>query len=144
MGYIIGTDTFPSTWISMRTIVGGVAAAPPAPPPPEPILAMHNQEWPASPAYLKTIEGSGFIRVSTPAVSGPAFIFGSGSDEDPPVPDTFSAINFAEPYPEQLTGKNVTTVGSAFIILAEAFDGIQEAGSGGQPPISVEWFEAIS
>jgi hypothetical protein len=83
------------------------------------------------------------MRVSTPAVSGPEFIF-IPTESDPPGPDFFSANNFPEPYPEQLTGRGVTTAGSAFIILAESFDGFQEAGSGGEPPISVEWFEAIS
>ena len=143
MGYIIGTDTFPSTWFAMRTIVAGVGAPPPAPPPPAPILGMHNLEWPASPAYLKTIEGNGFIRVSTPAVSGPAF---QAAFRDPPLNDSFYAVNFAEPYPEQLVGRGVTTAGSAFTITADAFDNPagQDAGSGGEGPISVEWFEAIS
>jgi hypothetical protein len=142
MGYVIGTGTFPSTWLAMRTLV--TATVPPPPfPNPFPVFGDHNQEWPVSAAWLKTIEGNGLIRISTPAVSGPAFIF-APSQTDPPGPDFFSANNFAEPYPEQLTGRGVTTAGSAFTILAEAFDGIQEAGSGGQPPISVEWFEAIT
>ena len=126
----------------MRTIVGATIPPPPFPDP-SPVFGDHNQEWPASAAWLKTIEGNGLMRVSTPAVTGPGFIF-TPSFSDPPGPDFFSANNFPEPYPEQLTGRGVTTAGSAFTILAEAFDGFQEAGSGGDPPISVEWFEAIS
>jgi hypothetical protein len=142
MGYVIGSGTFPSTWLSMRTIVTGVGAPPPAPPPALPIIADHNQEWPASPAYLKTIEGNGFIRISTPGVSGPAF---QASFQDPPLNDRFYAVNFADPYPEELVGRGVTTAGSAFIITVDAFDVLgQDAGSGGEGPISVEWFTALT
>jgi hypothetical protein len=141
MGFIIGTDTFPSTWFSMRTIVTGVVEVPPLPP--EPVIGDHNKEYPVSLYYLKTIEGNGFVRVSTPAVSGPAF---QAAFRDPPLNDAFFAVNFAEPYPEQLVGRNVTTAGSAFTITADAFENPagQDAGSGGEPPISVEWFEALT
>ena len=141
MGFIIGTGPFPSTWCSMRTIVGATIPPPPFPDP-FPVLADHNQEWPASATYLKTIEGNGLMRVSTPAVTGPGFLF---TPVDAPFNDVFQAVSFPEPYVEQLTGRNVTTVGSAFTITAEAFDPEgQEAGMGGEPPLSVEWFEAIS
>jgi hypothetical protein len=142
MGYVIGTGTFPSTWCSMRAIAG--ASTPPPPfPNPSVVIGDHNEEYPASAGYLKTIEGNGLMRIATPFVSGMMFTF-IPTESDPPGPDFFSANNFAEPYPEQLTGRGVTTAGSAFTILPEAFDGFQEASSGGEPPISVEWFEALT
>ena len=141
MGYIIGTGPFPSTWKSMRTIVLATIPRPPFPDP-SPVFGDHNQEWPASARYLKTIEGNGFIRISTPAVSGPEFIFFAN---DAPFEDKFTAANFPEPYPEELVGRGVTTAGSAFTITAAAFDPLgQDCGFGGEPPISVDWFEAIS
>jgi hypothetical protein len=140
MGYVIGTGPFPSTWRSMRTIV--VATIPPPPfPNPSPVFGDHNEEYPASAGYLKTVEGNGLMRIGTPAASIPAFIF---TPNDPPLNDFFSADAFVEPYPEQLVGRGVTTAGSAFTITADAFTGAQDAGPGGEPPISVEWFEAIS
>jgi len=141
MGYIIGTGTFPSTWCSMRTIVGATIPPPPFPDP-SPVFGDHNQEWPVSARYLKTIEGNGLLRISTPAVSTPEFIFFANTA---PFEDTFTASSFPEPYPEQLLGRGVTTTGSAFTITVDAFDPAgQDAGLGGEPPISVEWFEALT
>lgn len=140
MGYIVGSGAFPSTWRSMRTIV--TATVPPPPfPNPSPVIADHNEEWPASAAYLKTIEGNGLIRIATPAASTPGFFF---TPNNPPFDDYFVAGPFVEPYPDQLFGRTVTTVGSSFSIVLSAFDVGQNAGMNGDNPISVEWFQALT
>ena len=141
MGYVIGTGPFPSTWRSMRTIAGSLIPPPPYPQPGPVVIGDHNVEYPASPAYLKTIEGNGLLRIPTPATPEVKFFF---LPADPPFNDSFYATGFAEPYVEQLIGKTVTTMGSAFTITADAFISAQEAGSGGENPITVEGFQALT
>lgn len=120
----------------MRTIAA-VNSNTPMPPT---FVTDHNSEYPAWNGFLRTIEGNGLIRIGPPA-SGPLFQL---YENEPPLNDFFSAFNFPDPYPEDLVGRNVTTAGSTFTITAEAFTAAQEAGSGGAPPITVEWFEALT
>lgn len=136
MGFFIGVDAGVSTWLALRAVTGATTASPP----PSPIIGNYNQEWPASPGYLKTVEGNGLLRIGPP-VSTPAFIF---NDNTPPIDDFFFAEGFSDPYPEDLVGRTVTTAGSAFTITAAMFTGGTSVGSGGAPPISVDWFTAIT
>lgn len=141
MGYIVGTGGFPSTWLSMRSIATASVPPLPYPQPPNPSVGSHNLEWAAYPGYLKTIEGNGFLRIATPATSTAIFDF---YPNDPPADDFFLAYPFPDPYPELLVGRTVTTTGSSFSITADAFTSAQNAGTGGENPISVEWFEALT
>lgn len=141
MGYIVGTGAFPSTWLNMRSIATASVPPAPFPPPPNAFVGNHNQEWAAYPGYLRTIEGNGFLRLATPATSSAFFAF---IPNDPPFDDFFYASSFPDPYPELLVGRTVTTTGSSFSIIADAFTSVQNAGTGGENPISVEWFQALT
>lgn len=136
MGFIIGQDLGYSTWRTMRAIATATVPTPA----PMPIIGNHNEQWPVSPAYLRTIEGNGMVRIGPPA-SYPAFYFIKNT---PPIEDFFYAEGFVEPYPEQLVGRIVTTTGSTFTITAATFTGGTSVGTGGDSPISVEWFQAMT
>lgn len=138
MAYFIGEGGL-STWMQLRAIATVSAAYPT--PPPAPIITDHNQEWPASVAYLKTIEGNGLLRVGPPYSNPNGFYFTANT---PPIDDFFFAEAFSDPTPEQLVGRTVTTAGSTFTITAAMFTGGEPVGSGGGPPLSVEWFEALT
>jgi hypothetical protein len=139
MGYIVGTGDFPSTWFSMRAVTLCSTLSPP----PSPFIGNHNEQYAASPGYLRTIEGNGLLRVPTPAASSPIFI--SYAFEPPIEGGNFTAGYFAEPYPDQLLGRSVSTSGGSFTITAAAFtpEG-QTLASGGNPPINVQWFQALT
>lgn len=138
MAYFIG-DVGVSTWMQLRAIATVSAAYPT--PPPSPVVTDHNQVWPASVAYLKTIEGNGLLRVGPPFSNPNTFYFTANT---PPIDDFFYADGFSDPYPDELTGRTVTTAGSTFTITAAMFAGGDTAGSGGSQPILVDWFEAIT
>lgn len=135
MGDIIGETSLPSTWALLRVpvlnadVTGGTT-----------IYGSHNVEYPAGAYYVKTIEGNGLIRTAT-GVSGPSFDF---TENTPPTDDYFIFLEMHDPYPEQLTGRTVTTSSSSFTLIVDAFSTGQSAGSGGTTPVtSVEWFEDI-
>lgn len=136
MGYVIGDASLTSTWCSVRSIVNNFDA-----PPLTPTLGDHNQEWPAGTKFMRTVEGNGLIRANV-MMSGPQIQF---IQQTPPLNDFFIADNFADPYPEDLLGRTVTTSSSSFTIVAAAFTGGQPAGTGGTSPVtSVDWFQDIS
>jgi hypothetical protein len=136
MGYIIGVDSETLTWVSTRRVVGNFNA------PPQPVIyGDHNQEYPAGPKHLKTIEGNGLIRGNV-LQGGPEIYF---SEQTAPIEDYFLASGFVEPYPEDMVGNTVQTSTSAFTLIIDAFDLGQTAGTGGTSPVTdFEWFENVS
>ena len=136
MGYVIGVDVETSTWVSVRRVVVNVDATPVTP-----VIADHNQEYPAGAYFMKTIEGNGFIRGNV-VQSGPGIDF---SEQTAPIEDYFIAGGFVDPYPADMVGNTVQTSTSSFTLIIDAFDTGQTAGLGGTSPVTdFEWFEDIS
>jgi hypothetical protein len=136
MGYVIGVDVETSTWVSVRRVVVNVDATPVTP-----VIADHNQEYPAGAYFMKTIEGNGFIRGNV-GQGGPEINF---SENTAPIEDSFIADGFVDPYPADMVGNTVQTSTSSFTLIIDAFDLGQTAGLGGTSPVTdFQWFENIS
>jgi hypothetical protein len=136
MGYVIGVDVETSTWLSVRTVVGNSDATPVTP-----VIADHNQEYPAGAYFMKTIEGNGLIRMNVVS-SGPYIDF---NEQTAPIEDYFIADGFVDPYPADMVGNTVQTSTSSFTLIIDAFDLGQTAGLGGTSPVTdFQWFENIS
>ena len=136
MGYVIGVDVETSTWVSVRRVVVNVDATPVTP-----VIADHNQEYPAGAYFIKTIEGNGFIRGNV-GQGGPEINF---SVNTAPIEDSFIADGFVDPYPADMVGNTVQTSTSSFTLIIDAFDLGQTAGLGGTSPVTdFQWFENIS
>lgn len=136
MGYVIGVDVETSTWVSVRRVVVNVDATPVTP-----VIADHNQEYPAGAYFIKTIEGNGFIRGNV-GQGGPEINF---SENTAPIEDSFIADGFVDPYPADMVGNTVQTSTSSFTLIIDAFDLGQTAGLGGTSPVTdFQWFENIS
>jgi hypothetical protein len=139
MGYIIGVDSETPTWRSNRQVVSNFDV--PDDPANPTVIADHNQEYPAGPKYLKTIEGNGFIRANVLQGGAGIYFF----ENTAPIEDRFLADGFVDPYPEDMVGRTVDTSTSSFILIIDAFDLGQPAGLGGTKPVTeIEWFENLS
>jgi hypothetical protein len=136
MGYIIGQYSHPRTWRACRSFLSNNDATPSTN-----IFGIHNEEVGAGPGYLKTIEGNGLLRKKHTS-GGQEMLFYQNT---PPVNDFLRLVDFNDPYPVDLVGRNVTTSTSSFAIVAGHFVVGAAAGTGGTKPVlTVEWFENIT